>query len=208
MSTVILDYGLGNVGAFEELYKRNDVPVRRASTPEQLEGAERLILPGVGAFDFAMRKFSESGLRESVDHLVRKQGMPVLGVCVGMQMMANGSDEGDLPGLGWVDAQVRHLSFVLGNESIPTPHMGWNDIYPVAGEPLFEGLDTEAQFYFLHSYFVQPASEKSVIASSEYGQPFCCAFRNGNIRGVQFHPEKGHEWGVRLLSNFARISRC
>ena len=208
MSTVILDYGLGNVRAFEELYKRNDLPARRASSPEQLEDAERLILPGVGAFDFAMKMFSESGLREPVDHLVQEKGIPVLGVCVGMQMMANSSDEGDLPGLGWVDAEVKHFSSVLGNEFITTPHMGWNDVYSIAGEPLFEGLETNAQFYFLHSYFVQLASEENVVASTEFGQTFCSAFRSDNIRGVQFHPEKGHDWGTRLLRNFARISRC
>lgn len=208
MTTVILDYGLGNVGAFEELYKRNDIPVRRASSPEQLEGAERLILPGVGAFDFAIKMFSESGLRSPVDYLVREQGIPVLGVCVGMQMMANGSDEGSLQGLGWIDAQVQRFDAIVGNKKLPTPHMGWNDVSPVAGDILFEGLEKEARFYFLHSYYVQPKAVESTIATSVYGQAFCCAFRNGNVYGVQFHPEKGHHWGARLLSNFARIYRC
>ncbi len=208
MTTVILDYGLGNVGAFEELYKRNNVPVRRASSPDQLDGAERLILPGVGAFDFAMKMFSDSGLRDPVDHLVLQQGIPVLGICVGMQMMANGSDEGNLPGLGWVDAQVRHLNTIPFSNNLPTPHMGWNDVTPVAGEPLFTDLETDARFYFLHSYYVQPASDASIIASSIYRHSFCCALRKDNVCGVQFHPEKGHHWGVRLLCNFAGASRC
>src|SRR5713226_4674871 len=147
----IINYGLGNVQAFANLYKRLNIPAVIASSAAGLEGATKLILPGVGAFDHAMELFDGSGMRETVDELVLKQRRPVLGVCVGMQILARGSDEGKLAGLGWVDVVPKH------------------------GAGLFAGLEQDARFYFLHSYYFDCASSEHVLATSEYGSAFGCA---------------------------------
>jgi len=201
----IINYGLGNVQAFANLYKRLNIPASIASSAAGLEGATKLILPGVGAFDHAMELFDGSGMRETVDDLVLKQGRPVLGVCVGMQILARGSDEGKLSGLGWIDAQVRRFDEKKLPQPARLPHMGWNDVVPKHGSGLFAGLEQDARFYFLHSYYFDCASGDDVLATSEYGSAFGCAVHSGNIYGVQFHPEKSHAYGVRLLKNFAEL---
>jgi len=201
----IINYGLGNVQAFANLYKRLNIPASIASSAAGLEGATKLILPGVGAFDHAMELFDGSGMRETVDDLVLKQGRPVLGVCVGMQILARGSDEGKLSGLGWIDAQVRRFDEKNLPQPARLPHMGWNDVVPKHGSGLFAGLEQDARFYFLHSYYFDCASGDDVLATSEYGSAFGCAVHSGNIYGVQFHPEKSHAYGVRLLKNFAEL---
>jgi glutamine amidotransferase len=194
----IVSYGVGNVRAFASIYERAGIPSTVASTPADLRNATHLILPGVGSFDWAMTRLNQSGLRETLDELVLQRRIPVLGVCVGMQMMSRTSAEGILPGLGWIPADVQHLSTQA--EGLPLPHMGWNDVEP-ATDPLFEGM-SPAQFYFLHSFHVVPHGA-AVIAHASYGREFVCAVRHGHIAGVQFHPEKSHHWGERLLRNFA-----
>jgi len=201
----IINYGLGNVQAFANLYKRLNIPAAIASSAAGLEGATKLILPGVGAFDHAMELFDGSGMRETVDELVLKQRKPVLGVCVGMQILARGSDEGKLAGLGWVDGQVRRFDEKKLPQPARLPHMGWNDVVPKHGAGLFAGLEQDARFYFLHSYYFDCASSDHVLATSEYGSAFGCAVHSDNIYGVQFHPEKSHAYGVRLLKNFAEL---
>ncbi len=195
----IVSYGVGNVRAFANIYERNGILAVIADTHEALRTATRLILPGVGAFDWAMERLNASGLRDTVDELVLKRRTPVLGVCVGMQMMAERSDEGVLPGLGWIPAEVKHLSRAA--DKLPLPHMGWNDVL-VENDPLFAGT-APAQFYFLHSFCVVPTQDDITIARASYGSDFVCAVRRGHIAGVQFHPEKSHEWGERTLLNFA-----
>ncbi|AUF97470.1 imidazole glycerol phosphate synthase subunit HisH [Pseudomonas sp. 02C 26] len=201
----IIDYGLGNLQAFVNVYKRLHIPVRVASSVEALSGAEKLILPGVGAFDHAMQRFSDSGMRDTVEQLVHRDSVPVLGICVGMQMLADGSDEGVLPGLGWVPGKVRSFRSVAGLETIAMPHMGWNDVAPVNDCPLFKGFEQDARFYFLHSFYFECAQDQHVVARSEYGLDFGCAVAANNVYGVQFHPEKSHHFGVGLLKNFAEI---
>lgn len=201
----IVDYGLGNVGAFANVYKRLDLPVRMARTADELADAERIILPGVGAFDHAMHLLDASGMRETLEDLVIDRKRPVIGVCVGMQMLAEGSDEGSRPGLGWIPGRVRHFSHAPANAELPMPHMGWNDVKPVAGERLFKGLETDARFYFLHSYYFEAADPDDVAAHTSYGLEFGCAVRRGHVSGVQFHPEKSHHFGAALLKNFAEI---
>jgi glutamine amidotransferase len=196
----IVDYGLGNTQAIANIYKRLNVEVQLASTPDALARADRLILPGVGSFDWAMQQLGRTGLREALDRLVVVERRPVLGICVGMQMMARSSEEGQDPGLGWIAAEVRRLP---AGERLMLPHMGWNDVQAHAGSPLMRGLETDAQFYFLHSYYFSPDSQDVVIGTVEYGIGFACAVQSGNVYGVQFHPEKSHAWGVRLLKNFA-----
>ena len=200
----IINYGLGNVQAFANVYKRLNIPAAIAKSAADLDGASKLILPGVGAFDHAMGLFDASGMRGPVEDMVLRQAVPVLGVCVGMQILAGSSEEGRLSGLGWIDGRVRRF-----NEKTlqppRLPHMGWNDVTPRGGAKLFGGLEQDSRFYFLHSYYFDCASSDNVLATSEYGIAFGSAVNANNIYGVQFHPEKSHDYGVRLLKNFAEL---
>lgn len=204
----IVDYGLGNIRAFMNMYKELDIPCVRASRPRDLEDAERLILPGVGAFDHAMELLDASGMRPELEFLVKERRTPILGVCVGMQMLAEGSDEGELPGLAWVPGRVRSFEGLPGALDLPRPHMGWNDVSPRQGSPLFKGLAQEARFYFLHSYYFECGDPQASVATAEYGAPYACAVNAGQVWGVQFHPEKSHHWGAQLLRNFAEMPTC
>lgn len=208
----LVNYGLGNIQAFANIYKRLNIPVVVASKSDELVHAEKVILPGVGAFDWAMTRLNESGMRACLDDLVLVQKRPVLGVCVGMQMMANRSDEGKLPGLGWIDAEVRHFgrgvwSKELGveNKRLALPHMGWNDVSPQKTDCIFKGMATGARFYFLHSYYFFPHSPDAVLAVTDYTGRFASAVCSENMVGTQFHPEKSHQWGIQLLKNFAEL---
>ena len=207
MTTVTLvGYGLGNIQAFANIYHRLNISVVIASNADQLLGAEKLILPGVGAFDWAMARLNESGMRARLDELVLHQKIPVLGVCVGMQMMANRSEEGEIPGLGWIDAEV--VRFQLAQVShAPLPHMGWNDVNFLSEDPLFVGISSP-RFYFLHSYHFLAHHDSQILATTDYGHSFTSIASSSHIYGVQFHPEKSHHWGVQLLKNFAESKTC
>lgn len=200
----IVNYGLGNIRAFGNIYRRLGVEVQEAKTPDELRRADKIILPGVGAFDWAMTRLNDSGLRETLDERVLQQNVKVLGVCVGMQMMAIRSDEGCLPGLGWIAANVVRFNTDMLKSRICLPHMGWNDIHFSGSEPLLRGL-VSPRFYFLHSYYMDPFSRDDVIATARYGLEFTAAVRSGNVYGTQFHPEKSHHWGIGLLKNFAEL---
>jgi glutamine amidotransferase len=201
----IVDYGVGNVQALANIYKRLEVPCLLAKTAAELAGASHIILPGVGAFDWAMRRLRASGMCETLDDLVQVQGKPVLGICVGMQMMAKGSDEGQLPGLGWFDARVRRFDEAKIQSRTHLPHMGWNDVESVRTDGLLKDLGNGARFYFLHSYYFAPNDTSDVLATSIYGERFASAVQRGTIYGAQFHPEKSHGWGIQLLKNFAGL---
>jgi glutamine amidotransferase len=201
----IIDYGLGNIQAFANIYKRLDEPVKFAKTSNDLEDASHIILPGVGAFDWAMERLDASGMRATLDRLVREDKKHVLGICVGMQMMARSSDEGRLAGLGWFDARVKRFDESRIQSRTHMPHMGWNDVHPLATTDLFWELGEGARFYFLHSYYFEPNDPADVLAEAEYGDRFACAVRRGNVYGIQCHPEKSHKWGIQLLKNFARL---
>lgn len=198
----ILSYGLGNVRAFESLYRRANVDVRTVESAQDLDGVHGLILPGVGAFDHAMELFEASGLRDPVQEAVLGvDKIPILGVCVGMQILASSSEEGSRPGLNWIPGTVHRL-----RNAPRTPHLGWNDVSPHADIGLFRGIEAP-RFYFLHSYYFLPDSESTTIATACYGESFTCAVLKDNVAGVQFHPEKSHDWGRRLLLNFAASAR-
>jgi glutamine amidotransferase len=201
----LVDYGLGNIMAFANIYKKLNITAKIASTPEELDDAERIILPGVGAFDWAMNRLNDSGLRQALDKKVLNQGTPVIGICVGMQIMARRSDEGVLEGLGWVDGEVKRFDDSNINQKMHLPHMGWNDVAPNTENGLFKELQTDARFYFLHSYYFEPDSPDSVLATTDYGGSYASSVGNKNVYGVQFHPEKSHQWGIQLLKNFAEI---
>lgn len=201
MYVAVIDYGAGNIGSVLNMLKKIGVKAQAAATPDAVEGAARLLLPGVGAFDHCMGSFDASGLRPSVEKAVAG-GKPLLGICVGMQMMLEGSDEGARPGLGWIKGRVKKFSPDLG---LKIPHMGWSAVTPKTEHALFDGFNGDASFYFVHSYHPETSNAENILATADYGKPFCCAVTNGsNIAGAQFHPEKSHRYGMRFLSNFAK----
>lgn len=200
----IVDYGLGNVAAFLNMYKRMNIRAQAAATVEALAQAERIVLPGVGAFDHAMDLLDRSGMREALDRRVCHDKVPVLGVCVGMQILMEESDEGGRPGLGWIPGRARAFSTHNAHGDLPLPHMGWNDVMVGDHRPLFVGLD-RPRFYFLHSYYADPADPGHRAAGAAYGFDFACALHRDNVWGVQFHPEKSHHYGAALLKNFAGL---
>ena len=203
INVTIVDYGLGNIQAFAHIYHRLNIPFEVATTPDHLANAEKIVLPGVGAFDWAMTRLNDSGLRDALDTAVLLQRVPVLGVCVGMQMMARQSEEGKMAGLGWIDAEV--VRFDPAKICyMPLPHMGWNDVRPVASGGLFQGIEAP-RYYFLHSFCIVPRQPDDVLATAQYVTDFVAAVRNGNVFGTQFHPEKSHKWGIDLLRNFADL---
>lgn len=199
----IVDYGLGNILAFANLYKRLNVEVAIARSADELAPATRIILPGVGAFDHAMERLDASGMRPVLERLVGEERVPVLGICVGMQILASSSEEGTRAGLGWIPGRVRSFRSLPASSSLPLPHMGWNDVVPRPGQALFQGLEQDARFYFLHSFFFEAARDEDIGARATYGLDFACAVRSGHVHGVQFHPEKSHSAGSTLLKNFA-----
>jgi glutamine amidotransferase len=204
----IVDYGLGNLKAFANIYKRLNIPAEIVTTAEQLKKSEKIILPGVGAFDHAMERLNNSGLRDTLDDLVLNKKIPVLGICVGMQMLGNSSDEGKLSGLKWIDGEVKLFDVNSIKHTTRLPHMGWNDVEPTKLNPILEGLDSNAIFYFLHSYYFSCNNPEDSIAESDYGIRYTCAVNHNNIYGVQFHPEKSHNYGIQLLKNFANLVPC
>lgn len=201
----IIDYGLGNINAFVNVYTKLNIPVRVARTADEVLSAGKLILPGVGSFDYAMTLLNNSGLRSAVEKKVVEERTPVIGICVGMQMMAESSDEGVLPGLGWIKGKVRLFDESKISFKTKLPHMGWNNIIPVTNQGLLNGLDNDSRFYFLHSYYFECSDQANVLATTEYGIRYACAVKSENVYGVQFHPEKSHSNGVLLLENFSKL---
>jgi len=201
----LVDYGLGNIQAFANIFRHLGIVAVPARTANDVRAASKIILPGVGAFDWAMTRLQESGLRDVLDEEVLEAKKPVLGICVGMQMMARSSEEGKLSGLGWIDATVERFDTRLLESKTHLPHMGWNDVTPLETGNLFSGLNTP-RYYFLHSYFMKTDCEKNVLETSNYGITFKSAVKSGNVYGTQFHPEKSHQWGILLLKNFAELA--
>lgn len=201
----IIDYGLGNVVAFANVYKKLNIPAIIVKQVEDLKNASKVILPGVGSFDKAMQRLEKSGMRQLLDEIVLHRHVPVLGVCVGMQMFARSSEEGSLPGLGWINGEVKRFNHSSLRRSVCVPHMGWNNFKPLKTNGLLQGFDLNARFYFLHSYYFQCHRSEDVIAVTDYGGEFACVVNSGNVFGVQFHPEKSHQWGIRLLENFGKL---
>lgn len=201
----IVAYGSGNVAAIENVLTQLGRPSVRVTRAEDFEGLEKLILPGVGAFDTVVSRLRASGLHAPLEEAVIGRRTPVLGICVGMQILANGSEEGSEPGLGWIPGRVRKIDVSGLNRKPYLPHMGWNSISAPGANPLFEGVDLPFGFYFLHSYRFECASPDSEIATTNYGGEFTVAVGRDNVFGVQFHPEKSHSNGVRLISNFATL---
>ena len=201
----IIDYGVGNINAFVNAYKRLNIQVKVAKTVTDLLDAQKLILPGVGHFDYAMSELINSGMRDKLDELVLHKKLPILGICVGMQMMGKDSEEGSRQGLGWIDASIKKFDETKIKQITRLPHMGWNDVDSIISNPLFNRLEREAMFYFLHSYYFQCNNPSDILATSEYGGVFTSAVNHENIYGIQFHPEKSQSFGETLLYNFAKL---
>jgi len=202
MTITIIDYGVGNLGSIQNMIKKLGVQAEIASNKTVVERATIIILPGVGAFDTGMKQLNRSGLRPALDTAVLQRRVPVVGICLGMQLMTEGSEEGTVPGLGWVPATTVRL-VPSPHETIKVPHMGWTDVAKVKQSPVLEFLDDEPRFYFLHSYHVRCYDDNDVLLTAQYGSVrFHAAFELENIIGFQFHPEKSHRFGMTLLRAF------
>jgi len=198
----IVDYGMGNLGAVLNMFKRIGVPAVITGNPAQVAQAGKILLPGVGAFDAAMNRINTSGLREVLDRKAQVERVPVLGICLGMQLLTRGSEEGQEPGLGWIAADTRRFPAHTG---LKVPHMGWNLVRPSQPHPLIDNLPPESRFYFVHSFYVQVDDPRDSLLRTRYGFDFDAAIAYGNIHGAQFHAEKSHRFGMNLLGNFARM---
>lgn len=198
----IVDYGMGNLGSIQNMFKRIGVAAAITGDLEQIARAEKILLPGVGAFDNAMLRIDESGLREVLDRKALVERVPVLGICLGMQLLTRSSEEGTRPGLGWVAAQTLRFPALPG---LKVPHMGWNIVEQTRDSALTRDLAGEVRFYFVHSYYVQVDRDEDAILRANYGVGFTAALQHDNIYGAQFHPEKSHRFGMQLLKNFASL---
>lgn len=201
----IIDYGSGNISAISNIYERLNIPYKIAKTPSDIVGAEKLFLPGVGAFDETMLLLEHSGFKNALDQEVLINQVPIIGICVGMQVLANSSEEGKLPGLGYIKGRVKRLNESALKLKPCLPHMGWNTIFKKQDSQLLEYIDTEIGFYFLHSFYFECDNKSDIIATTEYGEIFASAVNYKNIYGIQFHPEKSHKNGETLLKNFANL---
>jgi glutamine amidotransferase len=201
---VVIDYGMGNLGTVAAKIKKNDPTVIVSSLESDIEKADKLILPGVGSFKAAMDNLDARGLIPVLHHQIIRNKMPILGICLGMQLFSRQSEEGNSKGLGWIDADTVRFSFPEMQNPFPIPHMGWNTVHFTREIPLLEGIGNDKLFYFTHSYHVRVQNSEDVAASTEYGYEFCSIVNHQNIIGVQFHPERSHKNGLALLSNFIR----
>ncbi len=199
----IVDYDIGNLGAVANMLRRMGADCEITADRARIEAADKLILPGNGAFDACMQNLRASGLVPVLEAKVRGEQTPLLGICVGAQMLGHGSEEGHEPGLGWLDLRVKRFPPQPG---LRVPHMGWNGVrVERASHPLAIGLAQDTRFYFVHSYFIEPADPADLLLSADYGGRFAAGIARGNLAGVQFHPEKSHRYGKRLLANFAGV---
>ena len=200
----IIDYGMGNTGSIVNMLKKIGIKSRITSDPDEIAKAQKIILPGVGHFDRAMERIDQYGIREILDQKALKERVPVLGICLGMQLLTKSSEEGQCAGLGWIPAKTVRFRFPK-ETPLKIPHMGWNLVQQATPSPLTENFEPEHRFYFVHSYHAQVEDEKYSILKTVHGYSFDAAIQNDNVFGVQFHPEKSHRFGMRLLENFSKL---
>jgi glutamine amidotransferase len=199
---VIIDYGMGNLGSIANMLKKVGAQVMVSPDAAVIATADKLILPGVGAFDQGMKNLAQYGLISLLNRKVLEDKTPILGICLGMQFMTHRSDEGKLPGLGWIEADTLRFHFGPDRTDLKIPHMGWNTVKVCKDSPLFNDMYPEPRFYFVHSYHVVCRSKQDILTKTFHGYDFVSSFVKENIVGVQFHPEKSHKFGMRLLKNF------
>lgn len=201
----IIDYGSGNIRAIGNIYDRLKINYKIAKIPEDVRGAEKLFLPGVGAFDETISMLDKTGFREVLDKEVLINKVPIIGICVGMQILAESSEEGSLNGLGYIKGKVKKLDASLLNQKPKLPHMGWNSIEIFRKNKLLENIDTHFGFYFLHTYYFECENNDDILTTTYYGKKFASSINHDNVYGIQFHPEKSHQNGITLLHNFAKL---
>jgi glutamine amidotransferase len=195
----IIDYGMGNLGSIANMIKKAGHSSIITSDLEQIKRATKLILPGVGSFDNGIKNLENSKMLAILNQKVLVEKIPILGICLGMQLMTNSSEEGTLTGLRWINAQTKKFT----SDSLKIPHMGWNTIKHQKRSRLFKEMESEQRFYFVHSYFVSCDEKEDILTITNYAHDFVSSFEKGNIIGVQFHPEKSHKFGMNLIKQFA-----
>lgn len=200
----IVDYGMGNLGSVKNMFKRIGVACEVTGDLERIQKAQKILLPGVGAFDTAMSRINSSGMLPILNHKAMVEKVPVLGICLGMQLLTSGSDEGILKGLGWIAAKTLSFKEKISDE-LKIPHMGWNVVNISASNEMTRAFEGETRFYFVHSYFVKVDDARNSMMTTNYGLPFDSAIHQDNIFGAQFHPEKSHKFGMQLFRNFAKL---
>lgn len=200
---VVVDYGMGNAGSVKNMIARAGLEVTMSGEVNEIRAAQKLVLPGVGAFDAGMKNLASRGLIPILNQKVLVEKTPILGICLGMQLFTQRSEEGISPGLGWLDAETVRFKFTAGKPELKIPHMGWSQLMLRNPGTLFQGCDTQARFYFVHSYHVRCNQESDVTAFARHGMDFVAAVEHENIMGTQFHPEKSHRYGMALVKNFA-----
>lgn len=197
----IVDYGMGNIRSVQKIFQRLNIRVQITSDHKEILNADKLLLPGVGHFANGMKKLEETGLKEILNQQVLINKTQIMGICLGMQLMTKCSAEGNVEGLGWIDAET--IKFNFENQKLKIPHMGWNQVDVKKNTTMSNNISADDLFYFVHSYFVSCNQEKDVLFQSDYGDSFVSGFEKDNIVGVQFHPEKSHRSGMRLIQNFS-----
>ncbi len=199
----IVDYNMGNLRSVQKALERIGAPSKIISTAKQVVGCDKLILPGVGHFSKAVKILKSNGLFDALTLAVKIKKVPILGICLGMQLMTEFSEEGSVTGFGWIKGQTS--KFIFTENRLRIPHMGWNRLIIQKNNILFKGIEKDEFYYFVHSYFVKCADQKNILTETEYGDSFVSAFNHENIYGCQFHPEKSHDAGLKILKNFAEL---
>jgi imidazole glycerol-phosphate synthase subunit HisH len=203
---IIIDYDMGNLGSIRNMLKHLGVESSISADLQKIGMADKLILSGVGSFDEGMKNLTEKGLIESLTSRVLIDQIPILGICLGMQLYTKSSEEGILPGLGWIEAKTVRFNFNCPNSKLKIPHMGWNGVTVNKLNPLFENMTEESRFYFVHSYYLECANQEDILCRTVHGHEFTSAVARNNIYGVQFHPEKSHRYGMQILKNFVELA--
>ena len=202
---VVVDYKLGNIGSIINIIKKIGHKAILSENPDVISSADKLILPGVGAFDRGMERLNQSALIPVLNDRIITHKIPIIGICLGMQLLTQKSEEGILPGLGWINAEVKRFQF---EKQIKIPHMGWNTVAPTNNHFLFTGFAETPRFYFVHSFYVVCNDSYTTVGTTNYGHDFASVIHSQNVFGVQFHPEKSHRFGMQLLKNFIEMEQC
>ena len=201
---IIIDYGIGNLRSIQKAIEKLHCKVRISEDKKEIEEADKLVLPGVGHFANGVRKLKEYNIWDIINQRVLKDKIPILGICLGMQLMAKYSEEGNVEGLGWFDADV--IKFQINDQlKYKVPHMGWNNTIIAKESALFHGVPADAMFYFVHSFHIKCNNPEDILTATEYEYQFTSSIQKDKIYGTQFHPEKSQDWGAKILENFANL---
>jgi len=199
----IIDYGMGNLRSVQKAFERVGVQVKISGSADEILSADKIVLPGVGHFEKGVSNLKERGLFKTLNEAVIAKKIPIIGICLGMQLMTEFSEEGNCEGFGWIKGKTRKFSFQANGLKIP--HMGWNNLIIAQSDSLYDGITSDNFFYFVHSYYVSCDENSNILAETNYGNKFVSSFKKENIFGCQFHPEKSHDAGLKVLSNFVKL---